>query len=390
MPDFYQTLGVGRTASQDEVKKAFRKLARQYHPDKNPGNAKAEEKFKEINQAHETLSDPKKRKQYDELLRLGAFGPGAGGFRPGQGPFGAGGQGFDPRVYQQWQQQGGGFQMGDLGDILSSLFGGAAGRGPSGATRARRTGAERGADLQVGVSVSFDESLRGVTVRVPVDKPDACAACHGSGAKPGTTAKMCPGCQGRGVTAQNQGMFALSQPCPRCGGNGTIIENPCGECGGSGVVQQTRRYTVKIPAGVKDGTKIKIRGRGEAGLRGGPAGDLYVVVGVRESSLFRRRGDDFIVDVPVTFAEAALGSSVRVPTPGGGSVSLKVPSGSQDGKTMRVRGKGSARLKAGGRGDLLARLRIVVPARLNKEERELVERFGKTQPDPRSGLFAER
>jgi molecular chaperone DnaJ len=228
-----------------------------------------------------------------------------------------------------------------------------------------------------------------VTVRVPVEKADTCPICHGNGAQPGTTPKVCPECQGRGVRASNQGMFALSQPCPRCGGNGTIIEKPCTACGGSGVVTQTRRLAVKVPAGVKDGTKIRIKGRGEAGVRGGPVGDLYVVVHVHESPLFDRRGDDLIIEVPVTFTEAALGASVRVPTPGGGRVSLKVPPGSQDGRTLRVRGKGAARINGGGQGDLLARLRLVVPSKLSKEERELVERLGRTQADPRAGLFSD-
>ena len=220
MADLYQTLGVSKNASQDEIKKAFRKLARESHPDKNPGNTAAEEKFKEVSSAYETLSDPEKRKEYDELSRLGAFGPGGGGFRPGAG----GSQGFDPRMYQQWQQQGGGapFEMGDLGDILGNLFGGAAG----GAGRGRRRQAERGADLQADVTVSFEDALHGVTVRVPVEKADTCETCHGSGAKPGTTPKVCPECQGRGMVARNQGPFALSEPCPRCHGQGTIIEQP--------------------------------------------------------------------------------------------------------------------------------------------------------------------
>ena len=384
MADFYQTLGVPKNASQDEIKKAFRKAARQYHPDKNPGNKASEEKFKEVNQAYETLSDAKKRAQYDEMVRLGAFDPRTG--RPGQNPFGAGGQGFDPRMYQQWQQQGGqAFNPADLGDLLSGLFGGG-GRGPAG--HGRRA-AQRGADVQADVTLSFDDALHGVTVRVPVEKADTCSACHGSGAQPGTTPKVCPECKGRGVLASNQGMFALSQPCPRCGGNGTIIEKPCTTCGGSGVVAQTKRLAVKVPAGVKDGTRIRIKGRGEAGVRGGPAGDLYVVAHVHESPLFDRRGDDLTIEVPVTFTEAALGASVRVPTPGGGRVSLKVPPGSQDGRTLRVRGKGVARLKGGGQGDLLARLRVVVPSKLSKEERDLVERLGRTQADPRAGLFAD-
>jgi molecular chaperone DnaJ len=374
MGDFYQTLGVAKTASQDEIKKAFRKLARQHHPDKNPGDKAAEEKFKEVNQAYETLSDPAKRKQYDELSRLGAFGAGpGGGFRPGQGGF----QGFDPRMFQQG---GATFEMGDLGDLLSGLFGGAG--GPGGPRRA----AERGADLQADVTVSFEDSLRGATVRVPVEKADTCETCHGTGAKAGTTPKICPDCQGRGVVAQNQGFFALSQPCPRCLGNGTLIEHPCPECGGSGVQARTRRLAVKVPAGAKDGTRIRIKGKGEAGQRGGPTGDLYVVVHIEPDRLFERNGDDLVLDVPVTLSEAALGTRVKVPTPGGGSVSLKVPAGSHDGRTLRVRGKGAPKIK-GGQGDLLVRLRLVVPDKLSKEQKQLLEKLGATLGDPRAAAF---
>lgn len=380
MADYYQALGVSKNASQDEIKKAFRKLARQYHPDKNPGDKRAEEKFKEVSTAYETLSDPEKRAQYDELSRLGAFGAGpGGGFRPGAG----GSQGFDPRIFQQWQrqqQQGGGaqFDMGDLGDILGGIFGGAGDPG-----RGRRRQAERGADLQADVTVSFDDALNGVTVRVPVEKPDTCETCHGSGARPGTTPKVCPECEGRGVIARNQGPFALSQPCPRCHGQGTIIEQPCATCHGSGVQQRTRRYNVKIPAGVKDGSKIRIKGRGEAGLRGGPAGDLYVRVHVEADDLFIRQGDDLVVEVPVTVSEAALGATVRIPTPGGGKVSLKVPAGSQDGRTLRVRGKGMPKLK-GGHGNLLVRLNVKIPRKLSKEQKQLFEKLGATFADPRS------
>lgn len=376
MADYYQTLGVSKNASQDEIKKSFRKLARQYHPDKNPGDKAAEDKFKEVNQAYETLSDPEKRKQYDELSRLGAFGAGpGGGFRPGAG----GAQGFDPRIFQQWQSQGGGaqFEMGDLGDLLGNLFGGA---GPG---RGRRRQSERGADLQADVTVSFDDALHGVTVRVPVEKQDTCVICHGSGAKPGTTPKVCPECQGRGMVARNQGPFALSEPCPRCHGQGTIIEQPCATCHGTGVQTRTRRYNVKIPAGVKDGSRIRIKGKGEAGLRGGPAGDLYVRVRVETDELFVRRGDDLVVDVPVTVAEAALGATVKVPTPGGGRVSLKVPAGSQDGRCLRLRGKGMPKLK-GGHGNLLVKLRVTIPAKLTREQKQLFEKLAATFPDPRS------
>ena len=372
MTDYYQTLGVSKNASQDEIKKAFRKLAREHHPDKNPGNKAAEEKFKEVSTAYETLADPGKRKQYDELSRLGAFGPGpGGGFRPG-----AGGQGFDPSMFGQGNVQ---FDVGDLGDILGNLFGGAAG----GAGRGRRRAAERGADLQTDVTVSFDDALSGVTVRVPVDKADTCETCHGSGAKPGTSPKVCPECQGRGMVARNQGPFAMSEPCPRCHGQGTIIEQPCPTCRGAGVEHKTRRYNVKVPAGVKDGSRIRIKGKGEAGLRGGPAGDLFVRVRVETDDLFERRGDDLLVEVPVTVSEAALGATVRVPTPGGGRVSLKVPAGSQDGRTLRVRGKGMPRLK-GGQGNLLVKLRVQIPGKLTKDQKQLFEKLATTFPDPRS------
>ncbi|MCX6373416.1 MAG: molecular chaperone DnaJ [Actinobacteria bacterium] len=374
MGDFYQTLGVPKNASQDDVKKAFRKLAREHHPDKNPGDKRAEEKFKEISEAYETLSDADKRKHYDELSRLGAFGPGAGGFRPG-----AGGQGFDPGMFGQGGAQ---FDMGDLGDILGNLFGG----GGAAGGRGRRKAAERGDDLQVNVTLSFDDSLKGVTVRVPVDKPDTCDTCHGSGAKAGTTPKVCPQCQGRGSIARNLGGFAMPQTCPQCHGAGTIIEQPCVACSGSGVQHKTKRYAVKIPAGVKDGSKIRIKGKGEAGLRGGPAGDLFVKISVESDELFERRGDDVVLEVPVTISEAALGTSVRIPVPGGGRVALKVPAGSQDGRTLRVRGKGAPRLK-GGHGDLHVRLQVQVPVKLTKEQKQLFEKLGATLPDPRAAAL---
>jgi molecular chaperone DnaJ len=374
MSDYYQTLGVPKNASQDEIKKAFRKLARDYHPDKHPGDKASEEKFKEVSEAYETLSDGDKRKQYDELSRLGAFGPGAGGrpggFRPGAG-------GFDPGMFGQGNVQ---FDMGDLSDLLGGLFGGAAGG------RGRRKAAERGDDLQVDVTVSFDDSLKGITARVPVEKPDTCDTCHGSGAKPGTTPKVCPDCDGRGTIARNLGGFAMPQTCPRCRGAGTIIESPCPACGGSGLQHKTLRYQVKIPAGVKDGSKIRIKGKGEAGLRGGPSGDLFVRVHVEEDDLFQRRGNDVILELPVTVSEAALGTSVKIPTPGGGHVSLKIPAGSQDGRTLRVRGKGAPGIK-GGQGDLHVRLRVRVPEKLSKEQKQLFEKLGDTFADPRAAAL---
>ena len=369
MGDFYQTLGVPKNAAQDEIKKAFRKLARDYHPDRHPGDKASEEKFKEVSEAYETLSDTEKRKQYDELSRLGAFGPGAGGFRPGAG----GSQGFDPSTFGQGGQQF------DMSDILSNLFGGGGGRG-----RRRST---RGDDLQVDVTVSFDDSLHGVTVRVPVDKPDTCATCHGTGAKPGTSPKVCPECQGRGSVSRNLGGFAMPQTCPRCHGNGTIIEEGCPACGGTGVQHATKRYAVKIPAGVKDGSKIRIKGKGEAGMRGGPGGDLFVRVHVEPDDLFERRGDNVVLEVPVTISEAALGTSVKIPTPGGGHVSLKVPAGSQDGRTLCLRGKGAPKLK-GGQGDLHVKLHVQVPEKLTKEQKQLFEKLGATLPDPRATVLS--
>jgi molecular chaperone DnaJ len=226
----------------------------------------------------------------------------------------------------------------------------------------------------------------GVTARVPVDKPDTCDTCHGTGAKPGTTPKVCPECQGRGSVSRNLGGFAMPQTCPRCHGQGTIIEEGCPACGGTGVQHKTKRYQVKIPAGVKDGSKIRIKGKGEAGLRGGPAGDLYVRVHVEQDDLFDRRGDDVLLEVPVTVSEAALGTSVKIPVPGGGRVALKVAAGTQDGRTLRVRGKGAPKLK-GGHGDLLVKVRVQVPDKLTKEQKQLFEKLGATFADPRAAAL---
>jgi molecular chaperone DnaJ len=354
----YESLGVAKNASPDEIKKAYRKLARQYHPDKNPGNEAAETRFKEVQHAYDVLSDPEKRKQYDR------FGEQNG--RPGPGP-GAGG--FD-------------FADFDLGDILGGMFGGGRSR-----TQARPQRGQHGADVEVEVRITFEDSLRGLEATVPVELELACHTCHGTGAAPGTAPKRCPECDGTGVVATSQGLFALQQPCPRCRGNGTIVETPCQTCRGSGRERRTKRYTVRIPAGVKDGTKIKLKGKGEAGYGGAAAGDLYVVTRVEPSSLYERRGDDLVLDVPVTLDEAALGAEVEIPTPDG-RVSLKVPGGSQDGKLLRVKGRGAPRLKGDGRGDLLARVRIHVPAKLNKAEREALESLGKAhKSNPRDRLF---
>jgi molecular chaperone DnaJ len=356
MPEsLYDTLGVAKNASAEELKKAYRKLVRQYHPDRNPGDADAERRFKEIQQAYDVLSDPEKRKQYDTF-----------GSRNGAG---AGPTTFD-------------FGDFDLGDIFGGLFGGGRGR----AQQQEQRG-QRGADVEVEVRVSFEDSLKGLQTTVPVTLELACHTCHGTGAAPGTAPKRCPQCNGTGVVATSQGLFALQQPCPNCRGMGTVVETPCPTCHGSGRERRTKRFTVRIPAGVKDGTKIKLKGKGEAGYGGAPAGDLYVVTRVEPSKLYERRGDDLVIDVPVTFDEAALGAEVEIPTPDG-RVSLKVPAGSNDGKLLRVKGRGAPKLKGDGRGDLLARLRVQVPAKLTKAEREALENLRKAHKgNPRDRLF---
>ena len=357
MKDLYETLGVARTASQDEIKKAHRKLARRYHPDRNPEDKSAEERFKEVQGAYDVLSDPEKRKQYDQGPRL--FGPSGG---------------FDPNTFRDFS---GGF---DLGDLLGGLFGGGA------RSRSRVPQSRRGRDVETAINLSFEDSLKGLTVKVPVELDEACSACRGTGAEPGTAPIVCPECRGRGVIAQDQGIFALSQPCPRCGGNGTVVEKPCKSCHGTGRRRRTKRYQVKIPAGVKDGTKIRLPGRGESGFGGGPAGDLYVTTRVARSPLFERRDSDLVIEVQVTYTEAALGATVEVPTPDG-QISLKVPAGSQDGKLLKVRGHGAPKLNGSGRGDLLARLRVTVPTKLTKAERDALENLRKvSRENPRERL----
>lgn len=369
--DFYEALGVDRSADDKAIKAAFRKLARRYHPDKNPGDKDAEEKFKEINEAYEVLSDKTKREQYDlgPQAFFGAGGPG--------GPGGAGGftgAGFPP----------GGFTV-DFGDSDTSSFGsfsdifdilGGAGT----QTRGRRA-ARRGRDLTYELTLSFDDALRGVTTKINVRRQAQCPTCRGSGAAPGTGPVTCPTCGGRGVVAQNQGIFSLSRPCPQCGGSGQIIEKPCPTCGGQGAVAETKTVTVKIPPGVGDGSKIRIPAKGEAGLQSGPPGDLYVVTRVTPHRFFRRKGANVLLDLPVTIDEAALGADVAVPVPGGGTVKVKIPAGTEDGKTMRVRGKGTPKLRGGGAGDLLVTVRVKVPGKLTAEQKELLNRFASSRRD---------
>ena len=355
--DPYDVLGVSKTATDDEIKKAYRKLARELHPDRNPDDASAEERFKDVQGAYDILSDAEKRKAYD---RFGADGP--QGF-PGGGRF----QDVD---------------LGDLSDLLGN-FGSFFGRGARASARPRP---ERGTDLESRVRISFEDALEGVQIRVPVDIETACHVCGGTGAEPGTAPRVCPDCQGSGVISDSQGLFSLSHPCQRCRGNGVIVDTPCKNCRGSGRERVTRRYQVKVPAGAKDGTRIRLRGKGAAGRNGGPPGDLFVRVEVDPSPLYERRGADLVLDVPVTYPEAALGATVQIPTPEG-PVALKVPAGSESGKLLRVKGRGAPKLNGGGKGDLLARLNVTVPKKLTKAEREALEAYQRSSREqPREHL----
>jgi molecular chaperone DnaJ len=369
--ELYKTLGVGKDASDDEIKKAYRKLARQYHPDRNPGDKEAEEKFKEVSAAHDVLSDPEKRKEYDAGPSFGGFG-GAGG-----NPFGGGGNPFG----------GGGAQSGsfgaDFGDILGGIFnrGGGGGRA--------RSQSVRGRDLETEVSLDFDQAINGTQISVTVPKQERCETCHGSGAAPGTSPVTCPRCDGRGVDPQNQGFFSISQPCPQCGGAGEIIEDPCPTCGGSGVTQQSKRYKVNVPAGVKDGTRIRLAGKGEAGPRGGPSGDLYVTTRVAASPVFRRLdGGNLEVTVPITIPEAVRGGTIEVPTLDG-TKKIKVAPGTKHGALQRLRGEGAPKGKGKGRGDIRYRLEIEVPKELTEEQEQAVDELAAALNghDPRAELL---
>jgi molecular chaperone DnaJ len=363
--ELYKTLGVAKKASDEEIKKAYRKLARKYHPDRNPDDPAAEEKFKEVQGAYDTLSDPEKRKEYDSGGPFAGFGGG------GQGPFGPGGA------------QAGGFAGGDLGDIFSSIFS-RGGRG--GRAQAQQV---RGRDLETEVQLGFDQAVNGTQISVTVPKAGRCPTCHGSGAKPGTAPVTCPRCEGRGIDAQSQGFFSISQPCPRCGGAGQIIEDPCPTCGGSGLTQQTKRYKVNVPAGIKDGARIRLAGKGEAGPRGGPPGDLYVTTRVAASPVFRRLDDGSLeVTVPISIPEALSGGTIEVPTLDG-TKKIKVPAGTRHGSVQRLRGEGPPKPKGKGRGDIRYRLEIEVPEELTEEQRQAVEQLAEALngADPRAELL---
>jgi molecular chaperone DnaJ len=366
--DLYKVLGVDKKASPEEIKKAYRKLAREYHPDRNPGDAKAEERFKQVSAAYDVLGDAEKRKQYDRGSLFG-FGTGGAG-RPGGS---AGGPGFDPSSF---------------GDILSDLFG----RSGRETRQQRGPRAERGRDLEAEVAISFEQAIDGAQIPLSVPTVTGCTTCHGTGAKPGTSPKICPRCQGRGIESQGQGLFSISQPCSRCGGSGTVIEDPCPTCHGEGVVRTTKRYRVNIPAGVRDGSRVRLAGKGEPGRNGGPPGDLYVVTRVQASPVFQRKGDHLEVEVPLTIPEAIRGAEVEVPTLHGRK-RLRVPAGTKHGTVQRLRGEGPPKLDKSARpprGDIHYRFVIDVPASLSAEQSEAVDKLSKVMNgNPRASLFAQ-
>jgi len=361
--DYYKVLGVPKDAPAADVKKAYRKLARQYHPDANKGDAAAEEKFKEISEAYDVLSDEKRRKEYDEARSL--FG---GGFRPG----GAGGFPFD---LGDLLGNSGGTAGGGIGDILGGIFN----RGGRTGTAQQAPG-RRGADVETEATITFMQSIDGVTIPLRMTSEHPCRACAGTGAKAGTTPRVCPNCAGTGQVSRNQGGFAFSEPCRECKGRGLVVDDPCPTCNGSGRAASTRTLQARIPSGVRDGMRIRLKGKGAPGERGGPPGDLYVIVHVKPHGVFGRDGDNLTVTVPVTYPEAVLGAEIKVPVLGGTPVTVKLPAGSANGRTLRVRGKGAPR-KDGGRGDLLVTFEVAVPTQLSEAASAALEKYREATAD---------
>jgi molecular chaperone DnaJ len=346
--DYYSLLGVARNASEAEIKSAYRKLALQYHPDRNHGDKEAEEKFKEAAEAYSVLGDPEKRRRYDTFGHAGLGGSG----------------GFDPTIFS------------DFGDILGDLFGfgDLFGR--------RRSGPRRGADLRYTLELGFEEAAFGTETHIQIPRVEACGTCQGSGSAPGTQPASCSACAGSGQVTFTQGFFSVSRTCGRCRGTGKIISSHCKDCRGQGQVPAERKLQIKIPAGVDTGSQLRISGEGEAGTGGGPAGDLYVVVRVQEHAFFRREGSNLYCEVPITITQAALGATLEVPTLDGGKTKVAVPEGTQSGATFRVRSQGVPHLGARGKGDLHVSVRVVVPTRLSGEQRKLLEQLAKTLPVP--------
>lgn len=353
--DYYNILGVGRDASQEEIKRAYRKLAIKYHPDKNKGDKEAENKFKEATEAYEVLSDSQKRQVYDQFGEAGLSGMGGGGDFQGQP-----GGGF----------AGGGFSdfsdvFGDLGDIFEGFFGSSSGRG----RRQRR----KGADLRVDVEIDLEEALSGKETQIDLKRNESCDSCGGSGSAGGAQSDVCPMCGGQGQVRQTQGFFSISSTCPRCGGEGSIISNPCPKCKGTGVTQKRRTVTVKIPPGMESGSRLRITGEGEAAPKGGISGDLYVVVHIKSHQVFERQGNDVICDMKLSIPQGVLGDEIDVPTLGGKKVRMKIPGGTQSGKVFRLKGYGIPQVGTSFRGDQLVRVVVAIPEKLTPRQRQLME-----------------
>ena len=353
--DYYEVLGVSRGASEDEIKKAYKKMARKYHPDLNPGDKTAEEKFKEVNEAYEVLSNPDKKARYDQY--------GHAGVDPNFGAGGFGGGGFD-----------GGFDFGDLGDIFGSFFGG----GFGGGRRTNPNAPQRGESIRMSIAISFEEAAFGCEKEVTVERYETCDTCHGSGCAPGTSPEVCPDCHGTGtVQVRRQtpmGVFATSAPCAKCGGKGRIIHQPCKDCRGSGMVRKKKTIQASIPAGIDNGQTISIRGQGNAGKNGGPAGDLLITITVRPHELFRREGTSVLCEAPITFTQAVLGAELEIPTIDG-KVKYTLPEGTQSGTTFRLKGKGIPSINGRGRGDQYVTVYIETPKNLNREQKEALKKF---------------
>jgi len=351
--DYYEILGVARTATDQEIKSSYRKLALKYHPDRNPGDKVAEEKFKEAAEAYSVLADTDKRHMYDRFGHAGLGGAATGG--------------FDPTVFTGFEDI-----LGGLGDIfgIGEMFGG----------QRRRGGPQRGADLRYDLEIAFDESAKGVETTIQIPRNETCETCHGSGAAPGSKPQTCPQCHGRGQLRYQQGFFTVARTCGQCRGTGSIVSSPCDTCRGSGRVQQTRKLTVKIPSGIASGQRLRLSGEGESGAGGGPAGDLYVVVHVQDHPFFHRDGNDLFCEIPVNYPTVALGRDITIPTLEGDET-FKVPEGTQSGATFRLRGRGMPDVVSGrGRGDLLVTVKVVTPKKLTKEQRKMLEQLDETLP----------
>ena len=368
--DYYEVLGVQKGASEEEIKKAYKKMARKYHPDLNPGDKDAEEKFKEVNEAYEVLSDSEKKARYDQF-----------GFAGVDPNFGAGGGGYGG---------GAGFDFGDLGDIFGSFFGG----GFGGQQRRNPNAPQRGESIRMNLTISFEEAAFGCEKELELDRYESCETCHGSGAAPGTSPETCPDCGGSGVVQTRRqtpmGVFASTAPCSRCGGRGKIIKEPCKDCRGSGVVRRQRKIQASVPAGIDNGQTISIRGQGHAGKNGGPAGDLLVTITVRPHELFRREGTSVLCEAPITFPQAVLGAELEIPTIDG-KVKYDIPEGTQSGTTFRLKGKGIPALNGRGRGDQYVTVYIETPRNLNREQKEALKKFaeavGENNYEERKSFF---